>query len=292
MKQITLAALLVLLFHGLGSPQQAVKNSLRMTAVGAPWDVVIEGIPLDIKSVATKPGGTYFLLHPSKDQLNISLYIEPAEKCKTSDECRDFVLNAGNPAWGKFEALNKGKFRSFSYFEFYRPEVQGRPLKMQDMYAQYVDSGYWVDVHLSKVLYTKDQKQLFEKLLSSIKFVPKQSDEDKIEAQIRKAAQSWLDVWGARRCKESYAALTSISREAIKESLWVEYCAAAHMGLGKLKSRELIAVATTRSLPSKPEYAGASLRFQSTFENRQTVEFVSLTLEKDGNWTVSNYLTY
>jgi hypothetical protein len=292
MMQIALTALLIFVFYIPLLAQQVVKDSLKMTAVGAPWDVVVEGGGLDIKSVGTKPGGAYFLLFPNKDKLNISLYIEPAEKCKTSDECRDFVLNAGNPAWGKFQSLKKAKFGPFSYFEFYRPEVRGQPLQMQDMYAQSVDSGYWVDVHLSKVLYTQDQKQLFEKLLGSIKFVPKQSAEDKTEGQIKKAAQNWLSIWSDQKCKESYGALTSISKEAIKEQQWVEYCSAAHTGLGKLKSRELIAVGTVSSLPSKPEHAGASLRFQSTFENGETIEYISLTLEKAGRWTVSNYLTF
>ena len=265
---------------------------IRLTASGAPWDVVIEGGGLDIKQVGTKPGGAYFLLYPSKDKLNISLYIEPIEKCNTSDDCRDFVLNTGNPAWGKFENLNKGKFAQFSYFEFFRLEAMGQPLKMQDMYAQYVDKGYWVDLHISKVLYTKEDKLLFEKLMSSIKFVPKteKTPADKDIEQIRKTAENWLGVWGAKKCSESYRSLTSISREAVKEDQWMTYCSAAHQGLGKLRSRELIATTMIASLPGRPDRAGAAFRFQSQFENRSGLEMISMSQEKDGSWTVSNYL--
>lgn len=292
MKKSFLIALIVLVMQLHSVAQDSVQDSLRLTAVGAPWNIVIEAPDLHIKNVAAKPGGSYFLLYPSRDELNISLYIEPAEKCKTSDECRDLVLNAGNPSWGKFEGLNKANFGQFSYFEFYRPEVQGQPVQMQDMYAQLVDKGYWVDVHLSKVLFKKEQKQLFEKLLRSIKFVSKQTAEDKVVGQVKTAAQAWLGVWDGQKCKESYDFLTSLSKESVKESSWIEYCKAVHMGLGKLKSRELIAVATTRSLPLNPESAGASLRFQSTFENRQAIESLSLTLEKGGNWIISNYATF
>jgi hypothetical protein len=285
----TAALLLYLSFHA----QTKVQDSVRLTAVGAPWDVVIEGGGLDIKQLGTKPGGAYFLLYPSKDGLNISFYIEPAEQCKSSDDCRDFVLNAGNPAWGKFESLNKARFGQFSYFEFFRPVVMGQPLKMQDMYAQYVDKGYWVDLHISKVLYKKEDKLLFEKLMSSIKFVPKtqqKSSADKDLEQIKKVAENWLGVWGEKKCSESYRSLTSISREAVKENQWLEYCAAAHQGLGKLRSRELIAISTVGSLPGKPDRAGAAFRYQSEFENRSGVEVISFTQEKDGTWTVSNYL--
>lgn len=292
MKNLFIAATAALFLHLSFHAQAKIQDSIRLTAVGAPWDVVIEGSGLDIKQVRTKPGGAYFLLYPSRDQLNISFYIEPTEKCKTSDDCRDFVLNAGNPAWGKFENLNKARFGQFSYFEFFRPEAMGQPLKMQDMYAQYVDRGYWVDLHISKVLYTKEDKQLFEKLMNSIKFVPKteKSSADKDFEQIKKAAQDWLGVWGERKCSESYRSLTSISREAVKENQWLEYCAAAHQGMGKLKSRELIAITSTRSLPSKPDRAGAAFRYQSEFENQSGVEVISFTQEKDGTWTVSNYL--
>ncbi len=292
MKHLTFLTLTVLFFQLPIYPQPSVPDSIRLTAIGAPWDVVIEGDMLDIKNVGTKADGSYFLLFPSKTELNISFYIEPAAKCKTSEQCRDFVLNAGNPAWGKFEGLTKSNFGDFSYFEFFRPEVQGRPLKMQDMYAQYVDKGYWVDLHISKVLYKKADKALFEKLLTSVKFVPKSrpTDFDKFIEPVTKVAEDWLGVWGAKKCKESYNSLTSISREAIKENQWVEYCTAANENLGKLRSRNLIATTTTRSLPGKPGISGAAFRFQSEFENRSGVEFISFTQEKDGNWTVSNYL--
>ncbi|MGD9563198.1 MAG: DUF4019 domain-containing protein [Pyrinomonadaceae bacterium] len=272
--------------------QTKIQDSVRLTAVDAPWDIVIEGGGLDIKQVGVKPRGAYFLLYPNKEQLNISFYIEPAEKCKTSDDCRDLVLNAGNPAWGKFENLNKARFGQFSYFEFFRPEAMGQPLKMQDMYAQYVDKGYWVDLHISKVLYKKEDKLLFEKLMNSIKFVPKTQtpQADKNIELIKKVAENWLGLWGDRKCSESYRSLTSISREAVKESQWLEYCSAAHQGVGKLKSRELIAITTTGSLPGKSDRAGAAFRYQSEFDNHSGVEFVSFTQEKDGTWTVSNYL--
>jgi len=287
---------ILLVFQAFVSGQAVVtKDQIRLTTPEAPWTLVIDGNNLDIKTVQTKPGGAYFLIYPDKDGLNISVFIEPADKCKTSDGCRDFVLNTGNPAWGKFQGLVKSRFGDFSYFEFFRPEVQGQPLKMQDMYAQYVESGYWVDLHISKVLYKKEDKLLFEKLISSIKFVPKAKDQsydsDRSIASLEKTANNWLTLWGAAKCKESHNSLTSISRDAITEKQWTDYCEAAHKALGKLKSRKLIATTMTKSLPGKPDRSGAAFRYQSVFDRGPVIEFVSLTLEKDGTWTVSNYRT-
>lgn len=269
---------------------QSVTDSVRLTAVGAPWDVVIEGSGLNVKEVRTKPDGAYFLLFPNGDELNISLYIEPAAKCKSAEQCREFVLNAGNPAWGKFESLQKSNIGMFSVFEFYRPEVLQMPLQMQDMYAQYVDKGYWVDLHLSKVAYKKDDRKLFEKLLGSVKLVDKGAKVDSTTSAITSTTSSWLKLWDSNKCKETYTALTSISREKVNEDQWTEYCLKMQTSNGKISSRELIAVSTTSSLPSYPDRAAASLRFQSIIGSQAVIEMVTLTTEKDRSWTVSHYM--
>lgn len=50
------------------------------------------------------------------------------------------------------------------------PSFQGQPIKQQHMYAQFVENGYWVDLHISKVLYKKEEHVLFEDLVKSVKF--------------------------------------------------------------------------------------------------------------------------
>lgn len=293
---IYISVTILIVFQTFVSAQAVTKDQISLTTPEAPWTLIIDGNNLEIKTVQVKPGGAYFLMFPDKDGLNISLFVEPADKCKTSDECRDFVLNTGNPRWGKFQDLAKSKIGDFSYFEFFRPEVQGQPLKMQDMYAEYVGNGYWVDLHISKVLYKKEDKLLFEKLVNSIKFVSKTGgqaqDSDRSLESVQKMAESWLILWGAAKCKKSYGLLSTISRNAVDEKQWVVYCEAGNKALGKLKSRKLLATSLTKSLPTKPDYSGATLRYQSIFENNDSViEFVSFVLEKDGRWTVANYVT-
>ena len=96
--------------------------------------------------------------------MNISFYVEPVDKCKSSDECRDYVwVWAIQPGENITRDLAKGKVADFHYFEFFRPEVRGQPLQMLDMYAQFVDQGYWIDLHISKVLY-KETAQVIRSL--------------------------------------------------------------------------------------------------------------------------------
>lgn len=289
-----IAALLL----SIAAAQTVVRDQIRLTTPGAPWIIVIDGKPLDISDHKVKPDhkSAYFLMSPAGDGLNISLYIEPVDKCKTAVECRDFVLNTGNPAWGKYQDLAKADIGDFSYFEFYRPVAMNQPLKMFDMYAQYVSNGYWVDLHLSKAEYKKTDHVLFENLIKSIKFVPKSSpaasgDSEKHFETAQRAADKWLEMWDAGKCKESFTSLSPLAREKITEKLWVDYCGNAQKALGKLRARKPTAGTLIKSVPVKPEYSGATIRYQSAFANAESViEVVTLVLEKDGRWSVSNYM--
>ena len=155
--------------------QDGFADGVDLTTTKAPWTLRLLGNDLDITNVQAKPdnASAYFMMTSESTKLNVSVFIEPVDNCKTGEECRDYTLGLGNPAWGKYEQLSKGKLKDFSYFEFYRPEVQNRPVKMLDMYAEYVSQGYWVDIHISKVLYTKEDHALFEKVVNSVSFVLK-----------------------------------------------------------------------------------------------------------------------
>ncbi|MEP6703876.1 MAG: DUF4019 domain-containing protein [Acidobacteriota bacterium] len=277
--------------------QMVDSGNAKFTTPGAPWTLSIEGRDLDVRTAEVKPDekSGYFLMVDNATKLNISVFIEPVDKCKTSDGCREYVLQIGNPAWGKFQDLNKGRIGEFSFFEFYRPEPQGQPLKMQDMYAEYVANDYWIDLHISKVLYSKEDHALFEDLIKAIKFVPtgakSGSDAEKLRDKVESVAVGWLTLFDQAKCSETYSALTSISRQAVTAEQWNPYCRSSREFLGKLKSRKLITSSVVKSLQPRADLSGATLQYRSMFDNTTVTEFVSLTLEKNGMWTVSNYLT-
>lgn len=143
-----------------------------MTTLKAPWMMTISGEGFKITQQKLSPDGTrgYFLMEDEKTSVTASVFIEPAVKCKTSKECRDMVLNAGNPGW--IGPINKvsSEMGNVSYFEFLIPYFQGQPIKQQNMYAEFVESDYWVDLHISKVLYKKENHVLFENMVKSVKF--------------------------------------------------------------------------------------------------------------------------
>src|SRR5262249_32191300 len=179
MNQLIPVLLLVLLTPSTHSgSQQPEGSAVRLTVPKAPWTVVISGEApvLRTQEIGSDGGRGYFMLTDEKTEMNASLFIEPADKCKSSRECRDMVWKAGNPSWGTPKNVKLSELGEISLLEFMVPEYQGQPVRQQNMYAEFVREGYWVDLHLSKVLYKDEDRLLFERIVKSVKFEPKQTE--------------------------------------------------------------------------------------------------------------------
>jgi hypothetical protein len=83
------------------------------------------------------------------------------------------VWKAGNPSWVNPQNVVQAEIGNVSFFEFLIPSFQGMPIQQQNMYAEFVVNGFWVDLHISKVLYKPDEHGLFDRIIKSIKFEPK-----------------------------------------------------------------------------------------------------------------------
>lgn len=295
---IEISFVLIFLLQVFAAAQTVSEDRVAFTVSEAPWMITLDGKNLVIEDLQIKHDNKsgYFLMSNEKDYMTVSLFIEPDVKCKTSDECRDFVLKTGNPKWGKVQDVVKSKIGDFSYFEFFRPTVQDQPLQMLDMYAEYVADGYWVDLHISKTQYKKADHLLFENLIKSIRFVSKTgepiTDSDKSITAAQKAAEAWMLLWDSGKHSESYKAISAFSKKAIDEKAWATYWTTERKPLGTLKWRKIISVALIKSLDNISDHSGGILRYQSSFEDQKDVfETFYVILEKDGSWRVLGYET-
>jgi hypothetical protein len=153
------------------------EKKLSFTVPAAPWTMSLPADDFVLKQEKFKPDGSsgYFFIVDEKKHLNVSFYIEPVGKCKTSKSCRDLVWKAGNPGWEEPQNVVLSEIGEVSFVEFLIPTFRGQPVQQQNMYAQFVVDGFWVDLHISKVLYTPGEHELFERLVKSIKFEPKKA---------------------------------------------------------------------------------------------------------------------
>ena len=177
MNRLILLLLLILLSPLTQSAysQQPEGSSVRLTVPKTPWTIFISGAALVLDRQEIKPDGSqgYFMLVDEKAEMFASLYIEPVNKCKTSKECRDMVWKLGNPGWQRPQNVKLSEIGEISILELLVPEYQGRPIRQQNVYAEFVVEGYWVDLHISKVLYQDQDRGLFERMVKSVRFEPK-----------------------------------------------------------------------------------------------------------------------
>ena len=150
---------------------------LSFTVPAAPWTLTLAAGDFVTKQSQIKPDGRYgyFNLVDETKHLNVSMFIEPVGNCKDSKSCRDMVWKLGNPGWVNPQNLVLTEIGGVSIFEFLVPSFRGLPIQQQNLYAEFVVNGFWVDFHISKVLYKPDEHELFERLIKSIKFEPKNS---------------------------------------------------------------------------------------------------------------------
>lgn len=150
---------------------------ISFSVPAAPWTLTLPADDFKVRQKNVKPDGRYgyFYLTDDRQNLNVSFFIEPVDKCRDSKACRDMVWKAGNPMWENPKNVVLSEIGDVSVLQFLLPSLQGKSIQQQNMYAEFVVDGFWVDFHLSKVLYKPEEHELFERLIKSIKFETKQN---------------------------------------------------------------------------------------------------------------------
>jgi hypothetical protein len=153
------------------------EKRIGFTVPAAPWTLTFPAGNFVVERRQIKLDGRngYFLMTDDQKGLTVSFFIEPAVHCKDSKACRDMVWKMGNPAWVNPKNQASSEIGDVSVLEFLLPEFQGQPVQQQNMYAEFVVEGFWVDFHISKVLYKPEEHEMFERLIKSIKFEPKRN---------------------------------------------------------------------------------------------------------------------
>jgi uncharacterized protein YegJ (DUF2314 family) len=175
MKALLTVAAVSFLCGYFARPAPAQEKRLEFTTAEVPWTLTFPADNFQIaeKKLRNDGRGAYYYLIDEKQNLNLSMYIEPLKDCKDSKSCRDMIWNQGNPQWGKPQNVVKNEIGDVSVLELMVPTFQGMDVRQQNVYAEFVVDGFWVDMHISKVLYKPEEHQLFERIIKAVKFEPK-----------------------------------------------------------------------------------------------------------------------
>lgn len=105
------------------------------------------------------------------------------------------------------------------------------------------------------------------------------------------AAAAWLTLCDQNKCKESYAALSETSRSGIEEAAWSGYCLRFIQDLGENRSRNHIAASFARPISEKTTNPLTIFAYHSSYASQPSVvELIAMMHEKDGSWSITNYL--
>lgn len=158
-----------------GSGASLQEKRLEFSAPGTPWILTLpaDNFQLAERKMRNDGQGAYFYIVDEKQNINLSMYIEPVKDCHDSKSCRDLIWKMGNPNWINPQNVVQSEIGDISFVEFMIPSFQGQPIKQQNMYAEFVVENFWVDMHISKVLYQPEEHQLFERIIKSVKFEPR-----------------------------------------------------------------------------------------------------------------------
>jgi Protein of unknown function (DUF4019) len=289
--------LILLVLSSLLSPSPTARNQsdrpVSITIPAAPWVLTLSGKDISVENRQVKPDGRYgyFALSDNHNKIVISMYIEPADKCKTSKECRDMVWKAGNPTWENPQNVVMGEIGQVSFFEFLMPSLRDMPIPQQHMYAQFVVDQFWVDMHISKTSYQPKEHKLFEEVIKSVKFEPKQAkavgSNDSPEEAARRVADDWMVLWDAGNYDRIYDELAAEAKTNFTRRQWYVLWYGLRRPLGKVKNRRLMRIEKGR------EPSVMAVMYETLFENdkNEVRETLALRLETDGTWRVITYVS-
>jgi hypothetical protein len=174
-KMLTAFFILLALCQPVVTSKTFDEERIGFTVPAAPWTLTLPKGDLVVERQQFKPDGRsgYFSMNDEKNKMTISFFIEPVKDCTDSKSCRDMVWKLGNPSWENPQKVVQSEIGDVSYFEFFMPSFRSMPVRQQNMYAEFVRDGFWVDMHISKVLYKPEEHELFERVIKSVKFEAK-----------------------------------------------------------------------------------------------------------------------
>ena len=174
MKKITCLVLLAIVILSCASSKYLTKtdDSYRITSDHFSWSMSFpeEGLKQEQEKIRPDGKAIYYMFTNKSTGLNASIFIEPAVDFDDPVPYRDKYWEGQKQRYSNAKNIRKTENENYAVIEYLVPEFYGVKLDQQHMNAMFVEDGYWIDVHLSKVGFKSEEKKFFDDFLNSIKF--------------------------------------------------------------------------------------------------------------------------
>jgi hypothetical protein len=147
-------------------------ESIHLSVSGILWELrfPIQGWQIHQERVRQDGRACYYMFSNTNRQLNASFFIEPAEKCKTSQDCRSLYWSNPGPLIENPQSVEQFEENGFAIVKFIVPSVRGLPVNQLNYSGHTVRDGYWVDMHLSKIQSQEGDEALMSGFVKTVSF--------------------------------------------------------------------------------------------------------------------------
>jgi tetratricopeptide (TPR) repeat protein len=156
--------------------QDPARTSIWLPA--RPWALQMQAPGFSVEKNDIQPDGRrYFLAQDKANRMVASVYLEAMSSTPAAGECERSLHDKE----ARFSPLSSQGLKDVVYsekdgmeiLEYLLPDAKGAPIKQHNVFACLIKDNVFVDIHLSKSLYTPADKPAFDDLLASFRFVDK-----------------------------------------------------------------------------------------------------------------------
>lgn len=151
------------------------EESIYLSVSGIHWELRFPRQGWQVEQERIRPDGRacYYMLSNANTKLNASFFIEPAEKCKTSKDCRSMYWSNPGPLIENPQSVEQFEENGFAVVKFVVPSVRGIQINQLNYSGHMVRDGSWIDMHLSKAPSEKGDEALLSGFVKSVSFQQK-----------------------------------------------------------------------------------------------------------------------
>ena len=152
-----------------------------------PWALELETAGFTTRANEIQPDGRrYFLAENTKTHVVVSVYLEvlkaPAQPGECKHSLEEKMKRNSSLASGTLKGVAYRESGEMQILEFTLPELDGVPTNQKNTFGCLVKDKVFVDLHLSKVFFKAADQPIFDALLESFRFVPREATDTPVPA--------------------------------------------------------------------------------------------------------------
>jgi tetratricopeptide (TPR) repeat protein len=147
---------------------------------GKAWALELDGAGLTTRANEIQPDGRrYFLAENTKTRAVVSVYLEAAKAAVQPGECKRALSEKekrnASLASGSLKGVTYRESGEMQILEFTLPELDGSPTNQKNVFGCLIKDDVFIDIHISKVFFKAADQPIFDALLQSFHFVPREA---------------------------------------------------------------------------------------------------------------------